>query len=499
MESIANALALFLVDCTNQTVAIQGQTERMSANPMLEWIEQRTGTHLRDSRLERVERLLSVLQSRMPVAALRHALQTEPLNTPLWQEIIREITVGETYFFRNKPQFDALRFQIFPALIAQRRRQNQKYLRVWSAGCATGEEPYSIAMLLRDLLPDWREWSLFILATDINQGMLDTARAGRYRSSSFRMETPPDLRQRWFEAHNGIYTLDPLIRQMVTFRPLNLVDGDYPSQATFTVGHDVVLCRNVTIYFNYEQTSSVIGRLHGALADDGWLLVGHSEPQLHVYDAFQMVRQDGTILYRKTTKTAPPSPQPMLAPQAVPAALTPLPASAPALPVETVALAGPVLPANDGRHATIPDEAAPPQQVDLLAQARHFADREDWESAQVLLEQIEHMERNNPLLHFTRALILAQTDHNAAISALQQAIYCDPKFALAHFWEGEIWSQQGARTRAESSWRRAARALHAIPDEVIIPGDYDMTAAMLRGLLNYRLGNLSNQKAAPAS
>lgn len=458
----------------------------MSVNPiMLEWIEQRTGTHLRDTRLQRVERLLVGLQARMPATDLRQALQTESLSTPLWQEIIHEITVGETYFFRNKPQFDALRFQIFPAIVAQRRRQNQKYLRVWSAGCATGEEPYSIAMLLRDLLPDWREWSLFILATDINQSVLDTARAGRYRSSSFRMETPLDLKQRWFEERNGSYILDPLIRQMVTFRQLNLVDDSYPNQATFTVGHDVLLCRNVTIYFSYEQTVSVVSRLHGALADDGWLLVGHSEPQLYVYDAFQMVRHDGTILYRKATQTSPPpSPRPAFATEAVQAGVTRGPANAP----DDVPHVVHATPSNSVQNnAPLVDMDSPPQ-VDMLAQARQYADREDWENALALLEQAEQTERNNPLLHFTRALILAQTDRDTAIGALQQAIYCDPKFALAHFWQGEIWSQQGVRSRAETSWRRAARALQTTPDDTIIAGDHDLTAAMLRGLLDCRLG-----------
>jgi chemotaxis protein methyltransferase CheR len=444
----------------------------MPLNALFATIEERTGTQLKDTRLERAQRLLLQLETQLGVEKLLDTLARSDLNAPLWQKIIQEITVGETYFFRNQPQFNALRDVILPPIIAQRRAQNQRYLRLWSAGCATGEEPYSLAMLLRDLLPDWREWSLFILATDLNQAMLETAHSGQYRAASFRGETPPTLQARWFQQKEGLYHIDPSLRQMVHFRPLNLIEGQYPSLETYTVNHDVVLCRNVTIYFDNKQTHEVIQRLYGALRDGGWLIVGHAEPQLHIYDSFRMVQESGTILYQKVAAHVPP-PVKAKASEAKPSTL-PIHSLQPATPQPTAPLAA----------TPLPDSQL------ILADARRAADLEDWQTAVDLLKQIEQSDRYNPLFHFVRALVMVQTDRDAALEALAQSVYCDPKFVLGYYWQGELWAQYGAMQRAVTYWRRADKALDTIPADSPIPGENELTAAALRELIAYRLGNV---------
>lgn len=452
----------------------------MNIDALLATIEERTGTQLKDTRLDRAHHLLSELEKQMPVELLFRKLVEADLASPLWQRIIQAVTVGETYFFRNQIQFNALRDLILPPIITQRRAQNQRYLRLWSAGCATGEEPYSLAMLLRDLIPDWREWSLFILATDINLAMLASASQGQYRATSFRSETPPDIQLRYFQMKEGLFNLDPTVRQMVTFRQHNLIDGRYPALETFTINHDVILCRNVTIYFETKQTREIVSRLHGALRDEGWLIVGHAEPQMHVYDAFHMVQHEGTILYqkrnpaRKDQPTPPPATQVVdqVSPIAMPAPVHPEP------PTPQIRLAS---------RKTAP-LTPPPDNQAMLAEARRAADSEDWAKALALLEKLERSERYNPLFHFVRALVLVQKDMNAALEAIGQALYCDPKFAYGHYWQGELWAQRGAKERAQTAWRRADRALDGIPDDVLIPGEAALTAAMLRELLAYRLG-----------
>ena len=140
---------------------------------------------------------------------------------PGWEAILAHLTVGETYFFRNGAQFDVLRDHIVPEL--RERRATLRMLRLWSAGCATGEEPYSLAILLNDLLYNGAPWSISILATDINPVFLERAREALYGSWSFR-ETPNDLRDRFWVEEHGRWRLLPEIRRMVNFARLNLAD-----------------------------------------------------------------------------------------------------------------------------------------------------------------------------------------------------------------------------------------------------------------------------------
>jgi len=213
---------------------------------LIEFIEQRTGLRTDESRQAEVARTVDGLllaEGLLDVSSLRLALGQHPIGHPLWRAVIRATTIGETYFFRNAAQFQALRDQVLPELIARRRANGFKQIRVWSAGCATGEEPYSLAILLGELLPDLADWSITILATDINQEFLERARQGVYRASAFRNETPDDLRDRYFKPVEGGWQLDPAIRRMVTFGHLNLVSDDYPSFETNTTGLDLIVCR----------------------------------------------------------------------------------------------------------------------------------------------------------------------------------------------------------------------------------------------------------------
>ena len=165
---------------------------------------------------------------------------------PVQATFLRHITVGETHFFRNEPQFKALAEVILPELIQRRRPLRQ--LRLWSAGCATGEEPYSLAILLERLLPDLDRWQVLILATDINRTALERAQTGVFGAWSFR-QTPPEFQAAYFHQQGRTFTLDERIRRRVTFACLNLSGSGYPSPLNNTSRMDLILCRNVLIYF----------------------------------------------------------------------------------------------------------------------------------------------------------------------------------------------------------------------------------------------------------
>jgi len=185
-------------------------------------------------------------------------LQGARTDGELWDDLIGAITVGETYFFRNPAHFDALRQHILPNLIARRRHDHR--LRIWSAGCSTGEEPYSIAILLRQLLPDLDDWKILILATDINKESLRQAREGRYREWSFR-QTGPAVRELYFTPQDNLFELIPQVREMVAFAYLNLAEDAYPSLATNTNAMHLILCRNVAIYLPEAVTRAIAGRV----------------------------------------------------------------------------------------------------------------------------------------------------------------------------------------------------------------------------------------------
>jgi chemotaxis protein methyltransferase CheR len=215
---------------------------------------------------------------------------------PAWEIILAQLTIGETYFFRNTPQFEALRDHILPELI--QRRQATRHLRIWSAGCATGEEPYSIAMMLADLLPSDEFWQVSILATDINPQFLARARDGLYGSWSFR-ETSEAMRKRFFTPEQNRWRLHPAIRQMVTFARLNLAEPCFPAILNGAYAQDLILCRNVTIYFDEATTHQLIERFHSTLLPGGWLIVGHAEPQASANQQLELHNFPQTVVYRK--------------------------------------------------------------------------------------------------------------------------------------------------------------------------------------------------------
>src|SRR5262249_44046280 len=184
------------------------------------------------------------------------AVEADP-DGPRSAALVAGLTVGETHFFRNEPQFAALESHVLPELIA--RHALDRRLRVWSAGCATGEEAYSLAILLIRLLPDIAAWDVSVLATDVNEDALSRAREGVYGRWSFR-GVPDHLPAEFFQADGERLSVRADVRGLVRFERLNLVGDAYPSAATGTVELDLILCRNVLIYFGPEAMGAVVRR-----------------------------------------------------------------------------------------------------------------------------------------------------------------------------------------------------------------------------------------------
>jgi chemotaxis protein methyltransferase CheR len=225
-------------------------------------------------------------------------LATLPEESPEWRRLASHLTVGETYFFRDRACFEVLEQHVLPSLVAARRSEAVLRLRLWSAGCATGEEPYSLAILLDRVLPDRAEWSLTILATDINLEALEAAERGCYRAWALR-EAPPWIHERYFHRRGAeTFELDPTIRRMVTFTPLNLAENGYPAAVTNTSAMDLVVCRNVLMYFTREAQQGTVARLRQALVAGGWLIVSPAEGSTDLFRPLVPVNFPGAIFYR---------------------------------------------------------------------------------------------------------------------------------------------------------------------------------------------------------
>src|SRR5260221_3103621 len=211
------------------------------------------------------------------------------------------LTVGETYFFREPSSLAIVEQYLLPKLVHERRPVD-RHLRIWSAACCTGEEPYSLAIMLHRLLPDLPSWKITLLATDLSRRFLQKATEGVYGQWSFRAMPAAIQKQYFHQTPNDRYVIRPDVKQVVSFAQLNLADNQYPSPATDTVGMDIIFCRNVLIYFSAERTKRVIENFYQCLNDGGWLIVSPVEIALAIESSFTPVHFSGVTLFRKDAK-----------------------------------------------------------------------------------------------------------------------------------------------------------------------------------------------------
>jgi len=207
--------------------------------------------------------------------------------------LVDNLTTNETYFFRESPQLQAFSEEILPEL--RQAHADRKVLRIWSAGCSTGEEPYTIAMLLLESGDWWRDWQVDILGSDINQRVLHTARKGVYKKTSHRV-TSPEMLSKYFIEENGDYRIIDKVKELVSFSYVNLLD---PYKTSLITNMDIIFCRNVIIYFDKEAKKKVIESFYQKLREGGYLLLGHSESLINISNAFELRTLKHDMVYQK--------------------------------------------------------------------------------------------------------------------------------------------------------------------------------------------------------
>jgi chemotaxis protein methyltransferase CheR len=406
-------------------------------------------------------------------------------------KLIEQLTIGETFFFRHQELFAALRDTVLPDAIA--RNSAHRRLRIWSAGCSVGAEAYSLSILLkRDLAPLVKGWEITILGTDINREFLARARQGRYETWAFR-SVPDEVKRACFSPCGAAWQLAPQFQDGVSFQYHNLVDHPFPSLVQNLFAFDVILCRNVMIYFSQEIIRHLIGRFHDSLVDGGWLLVGHAEPNVETFRAFRTVNATGAVLYQKARNTAP---QPLYTPpnfQPLPSAPKPAP-SVPWIPPAITEVRPP--------RTARPPISQPSSAVRVATAAtspfdeiRALADQGQLEQALRCCEKLLTSHKLNAAAHFYHGLILEQMGlHAETEQALRRAIYLDRRYVLAHYYLGLTLQRQGQFQRAERSFRNVLSLLSAMDHQQPLSDADNLTVGDLESLTNMHLEALSRPR-----
>ncbi len=399
------------------------------------------------------------------------------------KKLLALLTIGETYFFRYLAHFEALAQAVIPELIL--RNRSPKTLKIWSAGCSTGEEAYSVAMVLEEKFPELADWDIRILATDINKRSLRCAREGSFGPRALRV-TEPRYREKYFRKVGAFYLLDSRIRDRVRFSYLNLQTGVFPSPDNGTSELDIIFCRNVMIYFRLGTTRRMLEKFSRCLRPGGYLFLGHAETLMNLSDRFQRAQYGGGFYYRLIEEGQAPESLPAPAPEPV--------ASAPQRSRPT--------PAPPRPPAPPPTEPVP----DLLAsflKAEQAFDREDFHTASkfyaiILRHAPQHVgalvgtgfilaNRGHneealqfciralqaddlcPAAYFLRGLILDQEGNPAgAVTEYRKALLLDMSFIMAHYNLGKVLLRMGREREARRELKNTRRLLEKTEDEAII-------------------------------
>jgi chemotaxis protein methyltransferase CheR len=383
-----------------------------------------------------------------------------------------DLTIGETHFFRIAPQIEALRTVVLPDIIA--RRAGARRLGIWSAGCSTGEEAYTLAILLREALPASDYWEVQLLGTDLSHRAIAVARAAVYGEWSFR-ETPETARARYFTPEEARWRLAESIQRMVRFSHLNLMADLFPSPDPAGPSLDLILCRNVTIYFSPEACRRLYRRLAEALSPGGWLIVGPSDPTPLHPTMLEPVPVAGAILWRRVvaagSSMAPTAPMLSYTPEHH--AIVPALAGRRVKPRtnEAGSGSGRAVPPSGPRNSARPYPPA--------ARAESIPDATASEVEAHVLHGLKHLEAGAV---------------DEAIASLRRAAYLNSGHSLAQFSLGKAYAHGGDAPRARAAFSHARRLLAAMPADQAVDAGGEMTAEELRFAVDAHLAALGGAR-----
>ena len=425
-------------------------------------IEERCGLHFDESQRTSLSASLRARMQQLGIERIDdyHDLLSRRTDDEGFRRLINLVTITETCFFRDPSQFRLLRRYILPTLLAERGSRQTQTVRIWSAGCSSGEEAYSIAVMLSDmgLLSPSAAWTFEIVGTDVNTEVLETARRGVYSARALR-NVEGDLLRRYFRPEGRRFSLSDEIKRAVRFEYANLTHVPMPRPSA--PGQDIVLCKNVTIYFRPEMTRRLVGQLHDALADGGFLLLGHSESLWQMDEGFALVEHEGAFCHRKITPRGGAAGRRV---QQSPGA-DPAPIPSPVSPETPTGEYDRCLAAFRAEHWTQAEawlealiESSPAFVPARLLLGGVYVHRGRYDEAFVQAERVLHLTDLEPRAHLLMGMIEARRGRSdEARQALRRALYLDSSLALAHFWLANLYRDQGDIGRARVEYENVVR------------------------------------------
>jgi len=447
-----------------------------------EFVERRIGLHFPPQRWPDLSRGLrsaaTELEFSDPAECARWLL-AGPVRAEHVELLAAHLTIGETYFFRDPKAFEVLETKVLPELRAARQRGVRR-LRIWSAGCCTGEEAYSIAISVHRALRDLHDWQVTILGTDINPRFLRKAAEGIYTSWSFRGVAERVRNEYFEEMAKGRFQVKASIRAMVAFTCVNLVEDVFPSLTNHTNAMDVIFCRNVLMYFRQERATKVADSLHHSLVDGGWLFASATEASQQLFAGFTAAKIPGVSVWRKLPRFVAPEfeGEP--------------PESASGRVVltegETVSRRRPPVPARAseagakrfaGARTDLPASSGP------LEAARALANEGRLSEAFAACDRAVAADKLSAPAHYLRGLIAQeQGAGEEAVNSLRRALFLDPDFVVAHFALGHLYERLGRREEAVRCLENARHLLSGYDPAASLPESDGVTAGRMLAILS---------------
>lgn len=451
-------------------------------------------------------------------------LKRQPLDNEQSKLLSSYLTVGETYFFREKKALDYLENIYLPELIRKRNGKIQQ-LRIWSAGCATGEESYSIAILLQRVIPDIKNWNITILATDINPTFIDKAKKGIYSNWSFR-KTPESFKTNHFQKlDKNFYQINDSIKKMVTFSFLNLASDNYPSPENNTSNFDIILCRNVLIYFSAEGIKTVTSKFYESLIKQGVLLVSPVETSSLLSSKFEPVSNPGNTIFKKgigdrnilSKKTKLknldkqlPETKELRRIQRTNYTILKSPyatdsnanrkqleyinknkKSKKSLSVEEgyenaleLYNSG-LLDEAEKLLNTLITKKSSNQKLCFLLLAKVFANQGKLAKSEKLCHKAIHSDKINIEAHYLLSTVYSEQGKiKKATNSLNNTLFLDPDFVMAHFLLGNIFMKTGEISKSKKHFENALKSLSKYNSEKILAASDGLTVGRLTEIIN---------------
>ena len=388
-----------------------------------------------------------------------HFLKYHPEGALEIRDLIDLITINETHFFRNRAQFDVLMQYVLPEIIQNKERKQDRQIRCWSAGCSTGDEAYSIAIAIKEVLPSYKEWNLSILGSDINRNGLTWAKRGIYSEKNIA-HFPKEYLNCYFKVHGSNYILDSEIRKMVQFEHHNLAKVPYADERMNQI--DILFCRNVIIYLDSRTTQNIIENFYHCIAPEGYLFLGHAETLWQITNKFEGVEFPHTFIYKKVTRTVQKEPSRLFMKKPE-TGVTKLAYSVPLLteknikkefhPVES--------PENESKDKSKPQSPHP-----SLARATLLANEAKYREATDILERLVAEDNLSVDAHYLLGVLSYKTgDLKNAERQFRKVLYIDPNSVLAYFNLGNIYLYQRKTKEAVREFKNVTQLLEMKPKD----------------------------------